>query len=244
MEDYEEIFSKRGKSYHEAMEQFPDARNEEFLTTVKFLNNKSESTILDIPSGGGYLKRFLNSKANYLPYDFSGEFVNAHAGINKCKESSIDLEDNSVDEIVSLAAMHHVVEREAFYGEMNRILKPGGRLVIVDVVSGTKIDSFLNVFLDAWNSMGHKGRFITINEDETQLQAAGFEVEFEIEGLNWVFSNEEEAHQFFRKLFYLDKDPPAGELKFAIEDLGVSITDSSFEVNWPLGFIVATNHHS
>lgn len=242
MQGYEEIFIKRGRSYHSAMEQFPNARDEEFQETIQHLTIEETTRILDLPAGGGYLQRFLPRNTNYLAYDFSGEFDDQHAGIKKCKEAKIDLENGSVDVVVSLAALHHIVDRCSFYAEMNRILTPGGQFIIGDVIEKTKVDSFLNGFVNQWNSMGHLGNFINAERDITALDNAGFKATFEEKSFYWNFSNEMDAFRFFTDLFYLDKGPSDNVLKQALEDLGNLKVDNSFRVNWTLGFLLATKN--
>ena len=235
MQGYEEIFNQRGKSYHLAMNKYPTARDEEFIAAVKRLGQTKGSTILDLPAGGGYLQKYLNNNVNYLAYDFSGEFNDNHICIKKCKESRIELGDSSVDEIVSLAALHHIVSRGEFYGELYRILKPGGRLIIGDATANGKLDEFLNVFLDTWNSMGHHGRFIE-ERDLQEIEEAGFKTEFKVDQYQWNFSSEGDAMDFFRLLFCLDLNPPNEELLNALQQLGID-QRNGFSVSWELGFI-------
>lgn len=235
MQGYEEIFNQRGKSYNLAMERYPEARKAEFLAAVQRLKQTEKSTILDLPAGGGYLQNYLNDNIRYLSYDFSGEFNDNHTQIKKCKESKIELNDASVDEIVSLAALHHIVARKEFYSEMYRILKPGGRLVIGDATANSKLDSFLNGFLDEWNSMGHNGRFIT-EGDFVEIEEVGFRTDFVIDKYQWNFSTQNEALDFFRLLFCLDRNPTDKELLDALRELGISQEDG-FSVGWELGFI-------
>ncbi|WP_370088074.1 class I SAM-dependent methyltransferase [Ekhidna sp.] len=235
MQGYEEIFNQRGKSYQLAMEKYPEAREAEFQATVRRLRQIQHSTILDLPAGGGYLQKYLKDNINYLAYDFSGEFNDNHNRIQKCRESRIELEDESVDEIVSLAALHHILARKEFYSEMYRVLKPGGRLIIGDATTNSKLDKFLNGFLDEWNSMGHNGRFIA-EGDLLEIAEAGFRTDYVIDKYQWNFSTQNEALDFFRLLFCLDRNPPEEKLLDALQELGVHENDG-FSVSWELGFI-------
>ncbi|MEP5611582.1 MAG: methyltransferase domain-containing protein [Cyclobacteriaceae bacterium] len=239
MQGYEEIFIKRGRSYHSAMAKSPDARVEEFNLMVEFISPQKDGRILDLPAGGGYLKRYLPPNLSYLAYDFSGEFDDNHTGVRKCKEATIDLSSESVDVVASLAALHHIVDRDSFYGEMHRTLKSNGQFILGDVVEGSKPDYFLNVFVNRWNSMGHTGRFMDAEVDSHELEGAGFSVEFRRKSFYWNFQNKTEAMDFFRNLFYLDKNPSKKELFEALSQLGCVQENNRFRVKWSLGFLLA-----
>jgi SAM-dependent methyltransferase len=239
MQNYKTIFQARGRSYHEAMRSYPGARVQEFTAAVALLNQKPGSRILDLPAGGGYLESYLNEDVTYIAYDFAGEFEDGHSQVAKCEEAKIDLPDASSDEALSLAAMHHIVERSAFYAELARILKPGGKLVIGDVISGSLEDAFLNGFVDRWNSMGHKGVFLEPAHDIEQIGNQGFKVTFETKSYSWAFINETEAIDFFRKLFFLNKEPSTNLVSEELRRLGVNEGSGKYDVNWSLGFYVA-----
>ncbi|WP_420317405.1 class I SAM-dependent methyltransferase [Ekhidna sp.] len=238
MSSYEEIFNERGKSYHMAMEKYPNARDQEFKATVDHLDIKNGMTLLDIPAGGGYLSRFLTN-INYLAYDFSGEFEDGHHDIRKCKESKIDLKTNSVDWVVSLAALHHITERSSFYLEMNRVLKNKGQMIIADVNEGTAIADFLNGFVDEWNSMGHRGKFICDN-DQDEIINSGFQVEKKKEEYLWTFEDLDSAKDFFRLLFRLDLQPPDDLLEKAVIDLGVVEKEGLLGIKWGLSYLLCS----
>lgn len=223
------------------MEEYPGARDEEFKHTASFIKAAPGTTILDVPAGGAYLQRFLPDHIDYLPYDFAGAFEDNHSPVKKCSESAIELEDNSIDEVVTLAALHHIVDRSAFYSEVHRVLRSKGRFIIADVVIDSKVDTFLNGFLDKWNSMGHKGRFLDPEVDLKALEAQGFSVSFHHRTFTWNFSSESDAHTFFRKLFYLDLEPTQSQLSEALEGLGLN-AGKGFSVNWELGFLIGTKN--
>jgi len=77
------------------------------------------------------------------------------------------LSGHAADVLVSLAGLHHLPDRAARYLEAKRVLRPGGRIVVADVLKGSSADSFLNGFINEANSMGHHGIFL----DEGDVRA-------------------------------------------------------------------------
>jgi SAM-dependent methyltransferase len=241
MTGYEEIFNQRGKSYHVAMQKYPHARDQEFRAGLSCIALKPGETLLDIPAGGGYLKHHLAKDVNYIGLDFSGAFDEDYSGIIKCTETSIDLKNNSVDHVITLAALHHMTEREAFYKEIKRIIKPAGNFVIGDVIVGSIIDDFLNGFLNDWNGMGHNGNFIIPNREIDMISDAGFEVQFNEIDYSWEFDSQSDARFFFRLLFGMDRNPSDDLLDDKLRKLGISKQPLGIGINWSLGFLEAVS---
>lgn len=58
----------------------------------------------------------------------------------------LPIADHSIDVVVSAVALHHLVprrQRRELFGEMNRVLKDGGRVGILDAGNGNEYSSFL-----------------------------------------------------------------------------------------------------
>ena len=237
---YEEIFNHNGASYHAAMELVPNARDEEFNTALSFLNLKANDVVLDVPAGGGYLKRYLPENIEYHAYDFSTGFGENIIEVNKCTETYIPIANQSVDHIVCLAAMHHVENRTGFYEEAKRILKPTGTLLIADVLLGSLQDDFLNSFVDKWNKLGHKGDFMQVEREAQELASVGFESSLIDKEYDWCFDSAVQARNYCRLLFAMNKNPSDRYIDKQIDRLGTKKTNSQFLMSWRLGFITAT----
>ena len=236
---YEEIFNTNGTSYHSAMKLVPNARDTEFKTALSFLDLNPGDTLLDVPAGGGYLKAYCPDDIHYHGYDFSTCFGHNDIGINKCTETNIPMDDQSVDKIVCLAAMHHVEDRIGFYQEAKRLLKPNGRLVIADALLGSQQDYFLNSFVDQWTKLGHRGNFMQTTRETKDLASIGFETTFHDQHYTWVFESPEQAKSYCRLLFTLNKNPTDSQIDDQLDKLGTKKTSSQFLMNWSLGFITA-----
>ncbi len=150
------------------------------------------------------------------------------------------MEDSTVDAIVSIAGLHHVDDRPPVLREMRRVLRPRGRLCILEVPVGAITDRFLNEFVHRHNSMGHEGRFVD-DKFRDDLEAAGFRIETdELCRYTWDFSGEAEMVEFIQLMFWLDKASPGTILKGVKDILGVVEDGDGWKMNWELQRIVAS----
>lgn len=114
----------------------------------KFLNHIStgvEKKILDLGTGPGYLTSYLSKKSsslviaadiNEVMLEISRNVVKNNGGQNVLFEIQdvhcLTYDNNSIDAIVSYSCLHHWVEPVVGLKECYRVLKPGGKIVIVD----------------------------------------------------------------------------------------------------------------
>ena len=239
-DSYAEIFAERGAAYHAAMAACSNARDAEFRAVLEPLAGHS-GLLCDMPSGGGYLAAHLPAAMRYVGVDPSDDFIDAcPAGVERLKAAitSVPLPDGSADCLVSLAALHHEPDLPAVFGEMRRLLKPGGRAVVCDVAVNTPPATFLNGFVDANNPMGHDGRFL----DETTaglIEAAGFVVgDDRVVDMPWQFASLTEAGAFCRQLFWMPK-LSAEEVAAAMDrEIGFDLIDGRPRLRWALRRIV------
>lgn len=124
-----------------------------YLNAVKLIDwdnyLNDNSTILDIGCGGGWLTAYLSNKSkikkiialdsseNYLQ-NFLPKVV-SHLNGNLSKVETIQalftpvlLDANSVDMIVISSALHHADNINFVLSEFERVLKPGGYLIILN----------------------------------------------------------------------------------------------------------------
>lgn len=240
---YADIFNIRGAAYHQAMQQYPTARDEEFVTMIRLLQPAPGQTIVDMPSGGGYLRGYLTSddieliaiETTQAFFDQCREDETTQARL--CELSDTGLPDGSVDAVVSIAGLHHVEDRVAVFGEIYRILKDDGKFCIADVEKGSPTDGFLNTFVDKHNSMGHEGLFI----DDTfrkNLQQTGFEINIDrSESYCWNFVDADEMIDYCILMFGLDEAEPDQVREGIKKYQGFNVRNGRCRMNWSLRFI-------
>jgi SAM-dependent methyltransferase len=242
-DSYQEIFELRADTYHAAMSLYPTARSAEFEAIVNFSDLQPGTTIADIPSGGGYLGGYINDpSARLIAVEPTKEFF------SRCQESQqlekvlsplekIDIAAESVDAVVSLAGLHHVSDRQSVFGELRRILVPGGTLCIADVQCGSSVDLFLNTFVNEHNSLGHTGWFIDADFKQTIVKA-GFDLEQnQVLRYSWDFPHIDAMVEFCTLLFGLDTATPEIVHAGIQQYLGYSTEHGSCQMSWELEFL-------
>jgi SAM-dependent methyltransferase len=204
--DYDATFTQRARAYTYAVKTYPATLKEEFSTAVKMCQPFSQGDrLVNIPAACIDIDAFLPPGVEHIPIETNAEFARLN-GVPVGKFDAIPLEDGAATHILCLASLHHatVAERQEFYAEAWRVLRPGGRLVIGDVAEGTRQAAWLNEFVDAHNSLGHKGLFW--KEGDTGLiAAAGFETTTCLRSYEWRSAGPEAEIDFVSHLFGLDR---------------------------------------
>ena len=240
---YADIFNKRGVAYHEAMRRYPVARDEEFSAMIRLMEPQKGQIIVDMPSGGGYLRRYLGANSVQLVAIETTEAFysqceeDEHTKSMLCNLNDTKLPSASVDTVVSMAGLHHVEDRSAVFQEVHRILKPGGTFCAADVESGSVIDGFLDTFVNQHNSMGHEGKFIDSHFREA-LRGASFNIELdELVEYPWKFTSVEQMVDYCILMFGLDAATPEEVRNGIAAYQGYKNDEQKCDMNWQLRFI-------
>jgi malonyl-CoA O-methyltransferase len=122
-------------------EHFPstiDPRIQHVRTLVKFLGDLTDKRVLDVGCGKGRFARVLRERyprAEIWGLDISEEMLRfVPAGIHTKAGSMTELPfaASTFDVVYATESLEHAVEIERAVGEMCRVLKPGGKLAIID----------------------------------------------------------------------------------------------------------------
>jgi SAM-dependent methyltransferase len=226
-----EIFQSRGSAYDRAMRRFPQARDMEFAQVVQAARLQPGSVVGDVPAGGNYLQRYLPRSCHWVGHEPCSTF-NPHATTHRGQPTPllpVPWADSSVDAAISLAGVHHLEEKRPFFVELYRAVKPGGRLVVADVLEDSAVARFLDGFVGANNSTGHQGAYLNVHTAHA-LRETGWTVEAEeLKHFHWRFSTLGDMAAFCHELFDLRRCSVA-DTQAAIEKrLGVT--------RWPDGTV-------
>ncbi len=241
---YRDIFKKRGHLYHQAMTLYPSARAEEFLHIVRMADMKDGDIACDIPSGGGYLRHFVDRTTALCHIETSEVFADlcrANGALHVLLSTleDIPVETGAVDKIISLAALHHVDEKNQFFSEAYRMLRKGGTLTIADVQAGSAVSEFLDGFVNEHNTMGHKGNYIHA-ETQDEIERSGFTVrESSLIPFHWEFDSPQAMGRFSQLLFGMDKAESAQVVEGIRKHVGYDLDSNACRMNWELLFINA-----
>lgn len=122
---------------------------------VKLLNPKPNSSLLDVGCGSGILiQKLLTLNRNLKLYglDITPKMVevakkkfinNSSVKISLGSAIKMPYEDNSFDYVACASSFHHHPDPLLSVKEMIRVLKPGGKLIILDMC----IEGYLRKFL-------------------------------------------------------------------------------------------------
>lgn len=237
---YANIFNQRGLDYHKAMLMLPRSRDNEFLNIANQVEYLSEMTIIDMPSGGNYLKAFLPKNVKVIPLETSSVFANI-GDTQICDWSHFPFENNTIDVVFCCAAMHHVSsdDRIKFQQEVTRVLKTGGKLVVADVQKDSKMDTFLNGFVDKQNSMGHQGVFLDANFTKEFASENLIVLKDSIIDFPWILSTDVKmSMKYVQLLFGLDKASNKQIENYLKENLNLKLnSDNKLQIDWQLRYI-------
>lgn len=144
--------------------------------------------VLDLGSGAGLdvllSARRVGARGKAYGLDMTDEML-AAANANKAQSNignaeflkghieNIPLPDNSVDVVISNCVINLSADKDQVFREINRVLRPGGRMAVSDIVTTRPLPENVRQSLLAW--AGCIGGALGDEEYRNKLDQAGFE---------------------------------------------------------------------
>src|SRR5579863_6297025 len=122
-------------------EHFPaaiDPRIQHVQVLLKYFGDLTDKSVLDVGCGKGRFARVLQEEqpgAAIWGLDISGEMLKfVPAGVYRLAGSmtALPIADSTFDVVYATESLEHAVEVDRAVNEMCRVLKPGGKLAIID----------------------------------------------------------------------------------------------------------------
>jgi arsenite methyltransferase len=126
---------------------------------------KEGETVLDLGSGGGIdvilAAHKVGPKGKAIGVDMTDEMISlanknaAEAGVMNVEFRRGDIEDlpvedSSVDVIISNCVINLAPDKDRVFAEAYRVLKPGGRFIVSDIITDGGLPDHVKVDLDSW----------------------------------------------------------------------------------------------
>lgn len=158
---------------------------------ARLLGLPCDGWLLDAGGGTGRVSSRLRSLVGFvLISDLSMPMLRRAAtkqGLNllRTRTERLPILDNTFDCILVVDALHHFKNQEYALGELVRVLKPGGRLVIEEPDISRPLIKVI-AFIETVMLM--KSRFLTADQVEKKLKCHGLNARIENDGklIYWV----------------------------------------------------------
>lgn len=229
--EYGEIFAQRGDAYHAAMLRCPDARNREFVRLFEGSAPQAGQRVLDIPAGGGYLRRHLPHGVELASLELTAGFGNDVPVYDPAHAWNY----GAFDHIVCLAALHHIEDQAGFIDNLLKHLHPHGTLHLADVPRGSGLTRFLDGFVGRHNVTGHTGLYLP--HDPAWFAALGKVARIGELACPWEFESEQQMLEFCGGLFGVVDCPMAALRRALQKHIGFHQEQDRVVLDWRLLYV-------
>jgi arsenite methyltransferase len=132
---------------------------------IAFASLKEGETVLDLGSGAGFdcflASKIVGPRGKVIGVDMTAEMVErAEANADRGSYSNVEfrlgeieampVEDNTIDVIISNCVINLVPDKMKAFQEAYRVLKPGGRLMVSDIVLSKGLPEFVKQSIKAY----------------------------------------------------------------------------------------------
>lgn len=126
----------------DAMREAGDCEPYELSNRIHGYSESSAAHVLDVGCGNGYvLSRYARAGAVVTGVDITStaidltrkrfEIENLAGQFQEIDGAALPFPDNSFDVVCSMGVLHHIADPKPIVQEMWRVLKPGGRLIVM-----------------------------------------------------------------------------------------------------------------
>lgn len=185
------------------VDEFHTRGKESTMEIANFAQLQSHHNVLDVGCGLGGSARYI---ANEYGCSVTGidltdeyvdvanrltEFVKLQEKVSFRQGSAIDLPfDSGIFDVVwTEHTQMNISDKEKFYGELSRVLKPGGRLVFHDIF-GTEINPY---YPTPWAEYGELSFLLTQDEAKTIMEKSNLTID------KWIDTTKQSL-QFFHEM--------------------------------------------
>jgi SAM-dependent methyltransferase len=199
--------------------------------------------VLDLGSGGG-IDCFLAAKqvgpeGRVIGLDMTPDMIKlARRNARKIGMTNVDfrygemedipLPDQSVDVIISNCVINLSPDKDAVFGEAYRVLRPGGRMSVSDIVIDGDLPQSIRSSLDAW--AGCLAGALDESAYLDKIRAAGFE---EVEVLSRDYADPNQVTEEEMQLLVVGADgqvTEGEEARALLDEAGISPRELAYKV--------------
>jgi SAM-dependent methyltransferase len=260
LQPWNEIWSHRANNYATALAQYSNPLRNELETVRKLANLPCEpANVIELLAGDGSLAAHIHThhpQARVYATESSDEFAKyIPAEITRLlTPDPLVIEQPNLlgkfDSVICYAAMHHTEPQQdqVLFDCAQKLLKPNGTLVYVDVTANLSTAIFLNEWVDTHSLYGHQGQF----RQPADLERFGREQTCYNTPLwqtptlstwdgRWEFRSIPDLIGFICQFFSLNPDVSDAEVLQALESiLDVQVLTDQVFLYWPLTSFVCT----
>ena len=233
--------------YKEADRLAPEARARERELLLDRMNLEWDHVVCDVPAWGGYLAQGIQRPSRVYCIEPTIEFLtDAPYHVIRAHPVKIPLDSGIADRVGSLVGLHHYTlkTRRAVVQEMVRLLKPGGTLVIAEVLDDSAVARFLNGPVNTLSNRGHRGEFFKSGECTQLLTDCGLtDVTETFEDSFWSFDSTEQLAAYCYQLFGMVKAAPGvvwNAIQAHFSFSRAEMSQGMVRLPWPLLYGVGT----